>query len=550
MIPTSIENKKSDVQDLYRRQSVGLLCVLVALSSTCAFPQSLYHDMFRQRKQDDDSQLIQHLRTSFSCELTRLAARGFLKCQALAMQHSGDILNDIIVSMFDYVAIKVYPTCNVALLLQLGGEYSSRKGAKKLEKSQISSFNTDADGFGYDRENLWSWCEDIGRLFCNGEDVLTEGDKKFWINSVGQAFQSACAMVHIYYEDGEAPSLVKRASAEKECDERRQLLRSLFASMRRKNLSFGDLPGIKDGNICSIAGCITKNLFYLSKTVSYYEEQLRWGCEDDDSRYNRAEIRAYEEAYIGFCGSVLSDLLKEDGNWVHIVKDIIVKRLEAPRVDSTEKQLIVKLLSRVFEIYSEDISDAQDGLGKKKETLDAYSSILHTLKTCFCDQLATRSESDAIIRHIFSCAFYVANLQIKTDDASTISFVSSSNDKGIKSKHLVYIREFTGWLKICGMIMLDEDLLPQLCELVAKMSSRNAVRMNNNEPSNPMLTRLSSAFDTLGSLEEILFRRTSNPYAKQSISVGQRHMRRNNFKLSRACLSTIQGFIDKTHQND
>jgi hypothetical protein len=320
--------------------------------------------------------------------------------------------------------------------------------------------------------------------------------------------------------------------------------------MRRKNLSFGDLPGIKDGNICSIAGCITKNLFYLSKTVSYYEEQLRWGCEDDDSRYNRAEIRAYEEAYIGFCGSVLSDLLKEDGNWVHIVKDIIVKRLEAPRVDSTEKELIVKLLSRVFEIYSEDLSDAQDGLGKKKETLGAYSSILHTLKTCFCDQLATRSESDAIIRHIFSCAFYVANLQIKTDDASTISFVSSSNDKGIKSKHLVYIREFTGWLKICGMIMLDEDLLPQLCELVAKMSSRNAVRMSNNEPSNPMLTRLSSAFDTLGSLEEILFRRTSNPYAKQSIPVGQRHMRRNNFKLSRACLSTIQGFIDKTHQND
>ena len=524
VIPTTIGIKKSDAQDLCCRQSVGLICVLAALCSICTVPSTLYHDIFRQRKQDDDSQLIQHLRTAFSCELARLATKGFSKCSALAMQHFGDVLNDTIVSLFDFQSIKKHPTSNTTLLLKLGGEYSRRKGAEKLKQTSA----TDANDFGYMDQNLWSWCEDAGKLFrkWNLRDGHTEPNKKFWINSAGRAIESACTQIRTS-EDGDSPHAT---SAEKECGMRRELLRSIFASMKQSHLSFGDLPGTHDGNVRSIAGCITKNVFFLSKTVSYYEEQLRWGCEDDDSLYKRAEIRAYEEAYIGFCASVLSDMLKENRHWVHVLKDIIAKRLKAPRVDHTEKEIILKLLSRVFEEYSEDSSEIHDGLSSVQKDGEAYCAILHTMKTCLCDLFAAGTGVDAI-KYIFSCALHIVNLQGKT----------SSNDI---STHTAYVHEFTNWLNICGMLLQEEELLPEMCGVVAKLNTSTGVR-NSNEPPNPKFARLGEAFDNLRKLEDKLFRRTLNPYAKQRVSSNAGQRLGQKLKLSRSCLKAIKDFTDK-----
>lgn len=523
MIPTTIGIKKSDAQDLCCRQSVGLLCVLASLCSSCPVPHTLYKDIFCQRKQDDDSQLIQHLRTSFSCELTRLATRGFSKCSSLAMQHFEDVLNDIIVSMFDFQSIKAHPTSNTALLAKLGGDYSRRKGVEKLETSQITS-STDANDFGYINQNLWSWCVDAGKLFREGR---TEPDTKFWINSVGQAIEGACAQI-CTSEDGNS----LQASAEKECGKRREFLRLVFTSMKQKNLSFGDLPDSNGGNVKRIAGCITNNLFYLSKTVSYYEEQLRWGCEDDDSLYKRAEIRAYAEAYVEFCGSVILDLLKENCHWVHdVVKDKIVKRLEAPSVNATEKEIILKLLSRVFEGYSKDSNEIQNGLISVQEDVEAYCAILHTLKTSSCDLLAAETGNDAI-KHIFSCALHIVNLQGTTAYNGT-------------STHKAYIHEFTNWLNICGMLMQEEELLPEMCRVVAKLKSSTEVG-KSIEPTSPKFTRLGEAFDSLRSLENTLFQRTVNPYAKPrapSNAVGQRGGQ--HLKLSHSCLQTIKDFTDE-----
>lgn len=522
MIPTTIGIKKSDAQDLCCRQSVGLLCVLAALCSTCSVPQTLYKDIFHQRKQDDDSQLIQHLRAVFSCELTRLATNGFQKCLVLAMQHFGDVLNDTIVSTFDYQSIMTHPTSNTELLLELGGEYSRRKGAEKLKKTSC----TDVYDFGYMDQNLWSFCEDTGNVFYkwNLTDGHAEPEKKFWINSVGQAIQSACAQI-FYNEDGDSP---QASSAEKECAMRLELLRSIFASMKQKNLSFGDLPGSKDENVRSIAGCIKKNVFFLSKTVSYYEEQLRWGCEDNDFLYKRAEIRAYEEAYIGFCASVLSDMLKENGHWVHQVKDIIVKRLEAAGVDPIEKGIILKLLSRVFAKYGDG-----NGLSSAQSHVEAYCAILRTLKTCLCDLLAARTGNDAI-KHVFSCALLIVQLQGKP----------TPNDM---SKHTAYIKEFTNWLKICGMMMQKEDLLAEMCGVVAELNSPTEEGKGSNDPTtdrnptNPKFTSLGKAFGSLHKLEEKLFRRTFNPYAKDTPSnAGQSGQQ---LKLSRSCLNAINNFI-------
>lgn len=525
VIPTTIGDKKSDAKDLCCRQSVGLLCVLATLCSTCPVPQTLYHDIFRQRKQDDDSQLVRNLRTDFSCELTRLATRGFSKCSALAMQHFGDVLNDVIVSIFDFQSIKAHPTSNTALLLKLGGEYSRRKGAEKL-KSQTTP-STGADDFGYMNQNLWPWCEDAGKLFCewNPEDGHTEPDKKCWINSVGQAMKIACAQIRTS-EDGDS----LQPSAENECGKRRQLLRTVFTSMKQKNVSFGNLPDTKDGTVRIIAGCVTKNLLYLSKTVSYYEEQVRWGCEDGDSLYERAQIRAYEEAYIAFCGYVLSDLLKENGHWVNVVKDIIVKRLEAPRVDPTEKAIILKLLSRVFEEYSKDSSEIQNGLRSVQKNVEACCAILRTLKTCYCDLLAAGTGNNAI-KHIFSCALRIVNLQGKRrfNDTST---------------QTAYVHEFTNWLNICGMMMQEEELLQEMCGVVAKLNSSSGVG-RGNEPTSPKFTRLGEAFDSLRNLEDTMFRRTLNPYARQRVPANAKKDLELNLKLSRSCLKTIKNFTDK-----
>ena len=517
VIPTTIGVKKSDAQDLCCRQSNGLLCVLAALCSTCSVPQTLYHDIFRQRGKEDDMKLIEHLRATFSCELTRLATRGFSKCSDLAMQHFGDVLNDTIASTFDYQSITTHPTSNTDLLLKLGGENSRRKGAEKLKKAS----STNVDEFGYKSQNLWSSCKDTGKLFhkWNPVDGSMDSDTKMWINSVGQAIHSASANI-CTNESSHA------TSAEKECGMRRELLRSISTTMKQKNLSFGDLPGISDGNIHFITKSMRKNVFYLSKTVSYYEEQLRWGCEDDDTLYKRAEIRAYEDAYVGFCASVLSDMLKENNRWVHIVKDIIVKSLEAPSMNVTEKEIILKLLSRVFEEYSEDLSNSH---------VEAYCAMLRTLKKCLCDLVAagTGTGSDAI-KHLFSCALHIVKLQGKT----------TLNDT---SPHSAYITAFTNWLNSCGILMQEEDLLPEMCGVVAKLKSLSDAGLGNDATLSPKFSELGEAFERLRELEDSLFPRRVNPYAKPKqrapSNTGQRMGQ--SLKLSPSCLKEIKNFTDE-----
>ena len=510
VIPTTIGIKKSDAQELCCRHSVGLISVLAALCSTCPVPQTLYQDMFCQRKQDDDSQMTQHLRVLFSSELTCLATRGFTKCEALAMQHFQDILNDTIVAMIDFQTIQALPTSNTALLLELGGEYSMRKGAKKLE-----SISSGANDFGYGNQNLWHWCDEAGKLFRKWNHA--DSDSKLWINSVGQAIQSSYARVCT--NEG----LQQVESAEQECEMRHKLLRSIFASMKQRNLSFGDLPGIDDGNVRHIARCITKNVFFLSKTVSYFLEQLRWGCDDNDSLYGRAEIRAYEEAYIGFCASVLSIMLKEKRARMQIVRDIITIRLEAPHVDRIEKQIILKLLTRTFKEYSE--LSIETNLGPEQNVLEAHCAILHTLKACLCDLIAAGTDDDGI-KNVFSCAFYIIG---KTTTSNSIS------------SHTTYIHNFTNWLSKCGMLMQDVELFPEVCGVITKLNQAVGGDVPQN---NSKFDCLVEAFDNLKRLEDTLFRRTINPYAKQRITsnVGQRS--RQDLKLSPSCLKSIKDFTD------
>lgn len=515
VIPTTIGVRKSDAQDLCCRQSNGLLCVLAALCSTCSVPQTLYHDIFRQRGKEDDMKLIEHLRATFSCELTRLATRGFSKCSDLAMQHFKVVLSDTIASTFDYQSITTHPTSNTDLLLKLGGENSRRKGAEELKKAS----STNVDEFGYKSQNLWASCKDTGKLFhkWNPVDGSMDSNTKMWINSMGEAIQSACANIRT-----NESSLA--TSAEKECGMRRDLLRSLFTSMKQKNLSFGDLPGNSDGNVHCVTKSMRKNVFYLSKTVSYYEEQLRWGCEDDDTLYKRAEIRAYEDAYVDFCASVLSDLLEENNRWVHIVKDNIVKSLEAPSMNVTEKEIILKLLSRVFEEYSEDLSNSH---------VEAYCAILHTLKICLCDLVAAGTGSDAI-KHLFSCALHIVKRQGKT----------TSNDT---STHAAYITTCINWFNICGILMQEEDVLPEMCEVVAKLKSLSEAGLGNDATLSPKFIALGEAFEKLRKLEDSLFPRPVNPYAKPQQRAPSNTGPRTgqSLKLSHSCLKAVKNFNDE-----
>ena len=460
--------------------------------------------------------LIEHLRATFSCELTRLATRGFSNCLDLAVQHFGDVLNDTIASTFDYQSITTHPTSNTDLLLKLGGENSRRKGAEKLKNAS----STNVDEFGYKSQNMWSSCKDTGKLFhkWNPVDGSMDSDTKMWINSVGHSIQSACANI-CTNESSHA------TSAEKECDMRRELLHSISTTMKQKNLSFGDLPGNSDGNVHCITKSMRKNVFYLSKTVSYYEEQLRWGCEDDDTLYKRAEIRAYEDAYVGFCASVLSDMLKENNRWVHIVKDNIVKSLEAPSMNVTEKEIILKLLSRVFEEYSEDLSNSH---------VEAYCAMLRTLKKCLCDLVAAGTGSDAI-KHLFSCALRIVKLQGK----------ATFNDT---SSHAAYITAFTNWLNICGILMQEEDLLPEMmCGVVAILNSPTEAGLGNDTTLSPKFSALGEAFERLRKLEDSLFPRPVNPYAKpQQCAPSNTEQRMGqSLKLSHSCLKAVKNFTDE-----
>ena len=326
------------------------------------------------------------------------------------------------------------------------------------------------------------------------------------------------------------------SSAEEECEKRCQLLRLFFASMRQNDNTFGELS--TNEMVSFITRRITHNVFYLSKTVSYYEEQLRWGCEDNDSRYKRAQIRAYEDAYIDYCGSVLSDMMNENVHWVRVEnkKNNISLRVESVGVNTVESELILKLLSRVFVTRTNDLGTLN--CINSEEDVEVYSSVLCTLKTCLCDLLGTRTENNSM-KYIFSCARHImVKLQVKTSG-------SLLNSQGTKSSHVTYIHEFAKWLKICGKLIQEGDCPADLCALVANLNSTNREKKKSNEPTNPRFSPLIAAFGTLDGLEKALLLRTENPYAAKHrvVSNAGQHSWQN-LKLSRSCLRAVKDFID------
>ena len=302
------------------------------------------YDIFKPEhvNEADSSLYLQRMATCFSCELLRLSKHNRL-CKALAMQHIQIILNNLFAALVDSDTLAMFPTSNLSLLLLLDGHNSRSKGNDLLSKAQVhlSSAHRDPDqeaykikrmsgeyfdtaGPTYASKNIWSFLENVGHLLASSSpyDIkCTSAGTWQSFRFIGTKIVNVINKLHSD-KDKDLLELLPQVSVERECSKRLHVFRALFTSLKN---SIFDRSETIFGGICTvISTSIIENLYYLSAIELDFEEQLRIGCDDSDTRYQRAKALAFHQAYTELCGSTLTLILQNDNNWGNsIARDFI-----------------------------------------------------------------------------------------------------------------------------------------------------------------------------------------------------------------------------------
>ena len=296
----------------------------------------------------------------FSCELTRLA-RDSPSCKAIATFNIDRVINFLVTSLVDADTLAMFPTCNLAMLSKIdspNGHTSRSKGNDILTKSQIHSLTNSDDpdieahkikrrsgdyfdtaGPTYTSKHLWSFCEHTAHLLTmfdvsesiekNASDRMQEA---MW--AIGKDLVLACKNLR---SDNGSLELLPLVSAERECLKRFIFFQELFNALKRQsNPAFHKLT--KQGGLNGIISTsIIENLHYLSSIELDVEEQKKLGCNDSDSRYQRAHALTFQKAYTELCGSLITLMLRENKNWVSQIslRDLMRQRLTFPALQKT-----------------------------------------------------------------------------------------------------------------------------------------------------------------------------------------------------------------------
>jgi len=325
IIPSCFDkNENGEYRKLCLSQSGGVTSVLAALCSISEAGQALIgvYDIFKPHPAQNASEVyLQQIGACFSSELARLAQYN-RSCKALATKNVVKLLNYLLVSLVDSDSLALFPTSNLSLLSHLDGHNSRSKGNDQLSKVQIHSplacqdpdeeaFKIkrmrgdyfDSAGPTYTSKNIWSFCENVGRVL------------QTWplMKSIGKDLVNSCEKLR---SDKDLLGFLSQVSVERECLKRLLLFQNLFKALKRDNHQCLDAVLGKDGGVYRvISTSIIQNLYYLSGSELEHEEQQRIGCIDSGSRYKRAKALAFHRAYVELSGSLIALMLRESNNW-------------------------------------------------------------------------------------------------------------------------------------------------------------------------------------------------------------------------------------------
>lgn len=344
------KNENEEHRKLCHRQSGGILSILAAIC--LIIPLSGVYEIFEPKDatEADSRFYLERMATCFSCELLRLSKHNRL-CKALAMQHIQRILNNLFAALVDSDTLAMFPSSNLSLLFSLDGHNSRSKGNDLLSRAQIylPSVHRDPDeeaykikrmsgeyfdtaGPSYASKNIWSSLENVCHLLASSSPYDIKCTTGTWqsLRLIGRTIVNIINKLHSD-KDEDLLELLPQVSVERECLKRLHVFRALFTSLKNGRLDHSET--ILSGIYTVISTSIIENLYYLSAIELDFEEQLRIGCDDSDTRYQRAKALAFHRAYTELCGSTLTLILQNDNNWENILaRDFIRVKLIVPAI--------------------------------------------------------------------------------------------------------------------------------------------------------------------------------------------------------------------------
>ena len=294
------------------------------------------YDIFEPKHtiNDDHKLHLQQCAMCFSCELLILSK--FSRCKALVMQNMKKILHYLFAAFVDSDALSLFPSCNLALLEKLDGNLSRSKGNDLLSSAQIhlpvpyqhpdqesykikrrSGEYVDTAGPTYTSKNIWTFLQNVGYVLASATPYDINCPKFTWqsLKLVGATIVNV--LNKLRSDEKDLLELLPQVSVERECLKRLVVFQALLSTPLRKDDTIV-------GGICTVVlTSIIEHLYYLSGIEIELEDQRKIGCDDFDTRYQRAKTLAFHHAYTDLSGTLMTLILRSNTVWDCIIRDLV-----------------------------------------------------------------------------------------------------------------------------------------------------------------------------------------------------------------------------------
>jgi len=297
---------------LYRILS-GAICRVLAEVCTLDCTSQTVSDIYRLFSQlatsscANDAHILD-VKACFTSELVRLADSEPV-CHNCLLQHKGEVTTSTLHALIDADTLYLFPTSDLATLCEVGGQSCRAQGEKDLSKAQIIEEGTvpspdrearnidmrtgdvfDTAGPSYMSHNVWTFVDNTGK-------IVKEFANLGGLNKDTQP----------------------EVCLERECLRRLEAIRSFIRSLRGDSTE--EIPG---NPLRQVTTLILKNLCRVSSYEVSVEKSYAMGCNDFESRLNRAKLLVFVQVYAHMCGSILSVILMENGSDSDVLTNNII----------------------------------------------------------------------------------------------------------------------------------------------------------------------------------------------------------------------------------
>lgn len=253
------------------------------------------------------------------------------------MQNMNKILHHLLAALVDSDALSLFPSSNLALLGKLDGHLSRSKGNDLLSRAQIhlpvthqdldqesykikrrSGEYVDTAGPTYISKNVWTFLQNVGDVLASATPYDINCPNSTWqsFKMIGITFVNV--LNKLCSDENDLLGLLPQVSVERECLKRLVVFQALLSTPLKKDNAIV-------GRICTVVlTLIIENLHYLTGIEIELEEQGKIGCDDSDTRYQRAKTLAFHHAYTDLSGTLMTLMLRLNTVWdCSIIRDLV-----------------------------------------------------------------------------------------------------------------------------------------------------------------------------------------------------------------------------------